>query len=118
MKPFLLIFAALLLQSCIVVPRTEVIYDPQCQIRFKQMRLETKVFKQGQTPATTTPVNCQNNAECLGALALIGGVSAASVVISGSIVIVGNTVYWLEKQGRCLSDPAQIPRVSQSEPAS
>jgi len=113
MKPFLFLSASLLLQSCIVVPRTEVIYDPQCQIRFKQMRLDTKVFKQNAGQA----MSCQNNASCLAQLAVLGGVSAASMVISGSIVVVGNTVYWLEKQGRCLTDPALIPPASQSEPS-
>jgi hypothetical protein len=32
----------------------------------------------------------------------VGAVAAASVVVSGSIVVVGNVVYWLEKQGKCL----------------
>ena len=117
MKPFLLFFASLLLQSCIVVPRTEVIYDPQCQIRFKQMRLDTKVFKQNAGQGPGQAMSCQNNASCLAQLAVLGGVSAASMVISGSIVVVGNTVYWLEKQGRCLTDPALIPPASQSEPS-
>ena len=42
--------------------------------------------------------NCQNE-ECIVALLVP---SVASAVVSGSIVIVGNVVYWLEKQGKCL----------------
>lgn len=34
-------------------------------------------------------------------LGLYGGVAAGSAVVSGSIVLVGNTIYWLEEQGKC-----------------
>jgi len=34
-------------------------------------------------------------------LVAIGAVAAASAVVSGSIVLVGNIVYWAEKQGKC-----------------
>ena len=33
-----------------------------------------------------------------------GATAAASAIVSGSIVIVGNVVYWFEKQGRCLRE--------------
>jgi hypothetical protein len=31
----------------------------------------------------------------------MGAVAAASAVVSGSVVVVGNSVYWLESQGSC-----------------
>lgn len=105
MRAYLLLPVLLLLASCIVVPRTEVIYDPQCQIQFKQMRFDVL-----EGSGSGAGLNCRTSADCLGSLVLIGGVSAASAVISGSIVIVGNTIYWLEKQGRCLAGPpATLP---------
>ena len=39
-------------------------------------------------------------------LASAGLVTAASAVVSGSIALVGNVIYWFEKQGRCLGSPA------------
>ena len=36
-------------------------------------------------------------------LGALGAVAAASAVVSGSIVITGNAVYWFDKQGRCLA---------------
>lgn len=33
-----------------------------------------------------------------------GATAAASAIVSGSIVIVGNVVYWFEKQGRRLRE--------------
>lgn len=103
---------ALTLAACIVVPRTEVIYDPQCQVQFKKMRLDVLEGVGG-----GVGLNCHTSADCLTWLALVGGVSAASVVVSGSIVIVGNTVYWLEKQGRCLAGPPAMVTPAQSVPA-
>lgn len=90
----------LLLGACIAVPRTEVVYDPDCRIQFRQMRLDMQSGDPG--------VSCRGQ-DCLAWLALVGAISAASVVISGSIVIVGNSIYWLEKQGRCLTGPPLPP---------
>lgn len=44
--------------------------------------------------------HCRGN-ECGAMLVFIGATAAASAVISGSIVIVGNVVHWFEKQGQC-----------------
>lgn len=103
MRTYLLTIALLVLPSCIAVPRTEVSYDPQCQIQFRQMRLDVKTSSGG----GPSLVNCSGQA-CLPYLALVGGISLGSMVVSGSIVIVGNTVFWLEKQGRCLLGPPPL----------
>ncbi|OAI51472.1 hypothetical protein AYO46_01400 [Betaproteobacteria bacterium SCGC AG-212-J23] len=44
---------------------------------------------------------CGDARGCALFLVAIGAVAAASVVISGSVVLVGNTIHWLEKQGKC-----------------
>jgi hypothetical protein len=44
--------------------------------------------------------SCRNEA-CGAFLVAAGATLAASAVISGSIVVVGNIAYWFEKQGRC-----------------
>jgi hypothetical protein len=31
----------------------------------------------------------------------VGATTAASVIVSGSVVIVGNIAYWLERQATC-----------------
>lgn len=43
---------------------------------------------------------CRGN-ECAALLAFMGATAAASAVVSGSIVVVGNVAYWFEKQGEC-----------------
>lgn len=88
----LLSVATLLLQACVFVPRTVEIYDAGCQVKSKQMYIEPVQIGDF--------VGCSDET-CAHYLVALGAVAATSVVVSGSIVIVGNAVYWFEKQGRC-----------------
>lgn len=92
MKHAVAFAAALLLQGCIFVPRTTAVYDAACHIEAKQMTLE-----QAQLGSLGS---CQGKG-CAELLVAMGAVAAASAVISGTIVIAGNIVYWFEKAGRC-----------------
>jgi hypothetical protein len=82
----------LLLQACVMVPRTNYNYDPECRTVARQMTLE---------PVQVAGFGGCSNSGCAYLLVLAGATAAASTVVSGSIVIVGNIVYWLENQGRC-----------------
>lgn len=89
-------FAALalaaLLSGCVYLPRTVEVYDEDCRIQARQMVLElhqVAVFG-----------GCVNEG-CVAMLVTFGAVTAASAVVSGSIVVAGNAVYWFEKRGRC-----------------
>ncbi|MEN3111047.1 hypothetical protein ACFONG_04225 [Uliginosibacterium paludis] len=88
-----------LLAGCVVMPKTEEVYDRSCQIYVREMSLEA-------VNVGGVRLGLCQNAGCLGGAAVVGAVAAASAVISGSIVVVGNTVYWLEKKGRCNPPPA------------
>ena len=89
--------AAVALCGCIVLPQTQVVYDPDCKVHTRQVTLEAAYIGGFQ--------RCYGDG-CLTMLAAAGVVTAASVVVSGSIAIVGNVVYWMERQGRCLRPPA------------
>lgn len=84
--------AAALLSGCVVVPATTTRYDAACEITSRRVALEpvqVGVF-----------FGCQGR-DC-GALLVAAGVAAlASAVVSGSVAVVGNVVYWLEEQGQC-----------------
>ena len=95
--PALALAGAVVLSACIVVPQTQSVYDPECQVMTRQVTLEAAVVG-GFT-------RCAGEG-CAAMLATLGIVTAASVVVSGSIAIVANTVYWLERQGRCIRGPA------------
>jgi hypothetical protein len=80
------------LQACVYLPSTVEFYDPECQIVAKHMTLqEVQVAAIG---------GCQNQS-CVAMILAVGATTAASVIVSGSIVIVGNIAYWLERQSTC-----------------
>jgi len=88
-----LLLLAMCLQACVYVPRTTVVYDDACKVQVRQMTLEMAQLGSFR--------GCANQG-CVALLVAAGAVAAASVVVSGSIALVGNVVYWTEKQGRCL----------------
>lgn len=98
MRTFGLVCVVVLLAACVYLPRTTQVYDDDCRILAKQMTLDLHqagVFSTG----------CSNQG-CAALLVAFGAVAMASAVVSGSIVIAGNIVYWFEKRGRCQPAPA------------
>lgn len=81
-----------LVTACVVVPQTREVYDPECRTMKKQMTLEMAVIGGFQ--------HCTGDG-CVAMLAATGAVTAATAVVSGSVALVGNVVYWFERQGRC-----------------
>lgn len=93
--------------GCIVVPQTREVYDPDCRILTRQVMLEAAYVGGFQACA---------GEGCLAMLTAAGVVTAASAVVSGSIALVGNVVYWIERRGRCLARPAVAPALPASAP--
>jgi hypothetical protein len=83
---------ALALQACVVVPQTREVYDPECRMMKKEVRLETAVVGQLKS--------CQGDG-CVAILVATGAVTAATAVVSGSLALMGNVAYWFERQGKC-----------------
>jgi hypothetical protein len=81
-----------LLPSCIVVPRTVEVYDPECRIVARHMDLEAVQIGY--------IAGCSNEG-CATLIVAAAATVTATAIISGSIVVIGNTVYWFEKRGRC-----------------
>jgi hypothetical protein len=104
--------SALVLAGCIVVPTTREVYDPECQMVTRHITLETAALGGLQS--------CAGDG-CVAMLTAMGVVTAASVVVSGSIALVGNAVYWMERKGRCVKPTpwpeALPPAVPASAPA-
>jgi hypothetical protein len=80
------------LQACVYLPSTIEFYDPECQIVAKHMML--------QEVQVAAVASCQNQS-CVAMILAIGAATAATVIVSGSIVVAGNIVYWLERQPTC-----------------
>ncbi len=85
-------FAAAALSSCIYVPATVQRYDASCRMVQRQMVLEQVQI--------ATLNDCRNQ-ECMSLLIAASFVGAASVVISGTIALSGNVVYWIEERAQC-----------------
>ena len=84
--------AAVLLAGCVLVPRTVHNYDPHCRVTVRTMELQA---------VQIAGFHGCSNEGCGVLLAAAGATAAASAVISGSIMVIGNVVYWLERQGTC-----------------
>ncbi len=83
-----------LLGGCVYVPHTTAVYDEKCQAFQRHMTLESQQIG--------TILGCGGDA-CIHALVVMVAVSAATAVVSGSVVVIGNVVYWVEHRGRCLT---------------
>ena len=84
----LVLILTLNLAACLFVPETKAIKNNDCQLVTKKWSLEFK----------KTDISGRVDGEILVA---IGAVAVGSLVISGSVVVVGNTIHWLEQQGFC-----------------
>jgi hypothetical protein len=91
---------ALAVPACVVVPQTREVYDAECRMMKKEVRLETAVVGRFQ--------GCQGDG-CVAILVATGAVTAATAVVSGSLALIGNVAYWFESQGRC-SKAEPVPR--------
>lgn len=99
----LLAFTSALL-ACAFYPKTVTVYDVDCQIYVRQMELEASEIMQ---------LSACSDEGCIGSILGVGFISATTAVVSGSIVIVGNVVYWFEKQESCrMLDESQVSQKS------
>jgi hypothetical protein len=79
---------------------------PECQLATKKLKLTvsedgSKLLAGVALEGMFNSHNCQTP-ECLLIIPLgTFAVSATSMIVSGSIVVVGNSIHWIEKQGRC-----------------
>jgi hypothetical protein len=86
------LLAVPMLSACIMVPRTVMTYDPACRIVARQMTLQ---------PVQVASIGGCANQACVTLVAAAAVTGLASTIVSGSIAVVGNVVYWIERQGQC-----------------
>ena len=89
-RPFLAL-AVLGLSGCVVVPVTTDSYDPDCRVVTHHMELQ---------PVQVNAMGRCGDGACA---AIVLGVTAASAIVSGSIVVVGNIAYWAEHRANCVA---------------
>ena len=84
----LVLILTLNLAACLFVPETTANKNNDCQLVTKKWSLEFK----------KVDISGRVDGEILVA---IGAVAVGSLVVSGSVVVVGNSIHWLEQQGFC-----------------
>ena len=100
-----LVLITFLIQSCIVIPKTVPEEDQECLLVTKSMTIDYYTSPDMIDGAVDEMVNAVTSdchePECLILLAPLITISVGSFIVSGSIVVVGNTIHWIEEQGRC-----------------
>ncbi len=104
---------SLTLGGCIVMPRTEMHYDDACDVEYKHITLTAE-----QVNLASASMQCDSR-ECAIVLAAQLLAIPVSALISGSIVLVGNTMYWAQHKGACMRAPEPVnPEVPLIPPTS
>ena len=89
----LAVVTAMTTSGCVFYPAKVEVYEPACQVMLERYELRAEELY------LDSRGGCSGHeAECLGFLVAF---SAGSAIVSGSIVVVGNTWYWLERHGSC-----------------
>ena len=99
--------AVALLAGCVYLPTETTVYRADCGSYERKVTLEA--YQVGSL------MGCRNEG-CVTGLVVAGVASAASAVISGSVVLAGNVVRWLERPRHC-PDPAPNPEHTALPPA-
>jgi hypothetical protein len=108
-KPLALILLSTTLCACIVVPNKVTSYDSKCMVATQKIELtveQVETFHDLDMGLHCISYDCKT--ELLGIIASSAFVTTTSAIVSGSIALIGNTLYWVESQGKC-------PNINQQE---
>lgn len=90
-KLFIFTFLTSTLLSCTVYPKKITYFDEKCGITSEKLVLKTN-------PSVN---RCEKDDDCIKNILPIMVNNGIERIVAGSIVIAGNTIYWLKKQGEC-----------------
>ena len=90
--------------SCLVLPKTENVSNEKCKLVTKSWTLEVHEFGKPNNcdercgELVRGIIDCSASEDCIKFIAVV---SVGWTVIAASVVGMGNTVHWIEKQGSC-----------------
>ena len=109
MKKALIIMTTLFISACIALPATREVTNNNCDLVTREMYIDSHTIN-------NFHLNVAGNGEGIVVLAVTGLVIySVSWVISGSIVLTGNTVHWLETKGRCNERKTETVEISKDD---
>jgi hypothetical protein len=103
----LLIFLpSIFITSCLFLPKTVPDEeDQECLLVTKGLTIDYYISSDMIDEAVDEMVQAITSdchePECLILFAPLIAISVGSFIVSGSIVVIGNTIHWIEEQGRC-----------------
>ena len=101
---FLFVLISVAIGSCLIIPKTENSSDEKCKLVTKSWTFEVHEFGNQRNCDTDCSefvriiIDCGKSEDCIKHIAVV---TVGWTVVAASIVGVGNTVHWIEKQGRC-----------------
>jgi len=95
-KAVAIIFIPLFITSCAVVPVTRPHSEQDSSCGLSTHKWDLELIQVGHYSASCNSPECVL-ATGLGAVVVVG----VTAIVSGSIVLVGNAVHWVEQQGGC-----------------
>ena len=93
-----LIILSSTISACVVTPKKVASYDGKCRVSTQKVILTTEQMR------TFDEIDCLTGSckeEVTGALIVATLTATTSAIVSGSVALIGNTLYWLESQGEC-----------------
>ncbi len=93
-----LITAISLLSACVVKPKTVASYNDKCMVSTQKVVLTAE---QMQIFDISNCITGSCKAEVAQAAVFSIVTTTTTAIVSGSIALVGNTLYWMESQGKC-----------------
>ncbi len=110
--PVSAVLAGLLASACVIIPVMVTEGDnPDCS--FVTHHMELKSVQVSELKACDTSSHYVQVDVCRVAVIASAGVTAASAIVSGSIVVIGNVGYWAEHRIGCWA-PQAAPAPAQS----
>ena len=87
-----LILSALLLGGCAASVKVVNVYDPKCQINTRKVTATVEQVR---------ALEACSNEQCVAQVLELAFSTVTAPIMAGSIAVVGNVVYWLEKAATC-----------------
>lgn len=112
-------FALVLLSStvcaCVVAPKKVASYDARCMVSTQKIEL---TMEQMQIFGDVDCFSKSCTSELTGALFTSSVIATTSAIVSGSVALIGNTLYWMESQGKCpnsIKQDGYLPKTQQDD---
>jgi hypothetical protein len=110
MRKTFTVMIVLFISACIALPATKEVTNSNCDLVTREMYVDSH------TLGNLHNLNGSGNLEAVVVLAAAGLIIySVSWVISGSIVLSGNTIHWLETKGRCNERESETVRITKDD---